>query len=415
MSLKSQFPIFDNLTSQKPLVYLDSSATTQKPRSVIDAQNNFYTKECASSHSVHFLANQCSIAVENSRQTVANFLNANYNEIVFTSGTTESLNLLANCFLFNFLQKKELTSGLYFTNDSRILVSIAEHHSNLLPWQRLAQIVGCKLEYIELDQNGEIDKNDLQKKLSLNRSDCINLVCLHHISNVLGVINPIRELSDLAHQNKAFIIVDGTQAISHLTVDVKNLDVDFYCFSGHKVYAPLGIGILYGKLNLLNNLSNNNLGGEMVQEVKFASNIYKSIPWRLEAGTSNFGAIVGLSSAINWLQKNRTEIDRIEMELKDYLYKKLQKIPNLHILGTTNLTKKIPLFTCYLEDINSLDIAMELDLVGIAIRSGQHCTGLLHEYYKIDSSFRISLAPYNTISDIDFFVSNLVRIIEKFA
>ncbi len=412
-NLRQQFPIFDREINAKPLVYLDSAATTQKPQVVIDSQTNFYSQKNASNHGVHFLANQCSLDIEKARQTVADFLGCRNDEIVFTAGSTNSLNLLANSFLFNFL---DTNSSLRLTVDSKIIISVAEHHSNILPWQRLATLIGCKLEYVGINQSGRVDLEDLELKLKKNIAE-VNLVCINHVSNVLGMVNPINVIAQMCHNYQSMVIVDGTQAISHLEVDTKELNVDFYCFSGHKIYAPTGVGVLYGKYDLFGQLNNDQVGGEMVNQVELESNSYKPTPWRFEAGTSNFASIVGLDCALNWFTANILQIQKIESDLKQYLYFKLLGVADLTILGTSDLNfdlnDRIPLFTCYVDNVNSLDLCMELDFDGIAIRSGQHCTGLLHQHLDIFSTWRVSLAPYNTREDIDFFVDKLQLAIKK--
>jgi cysteine desulfurase / selenocysteine lyase len=409
-NLRQQFPIFGQPINGQSLIYLDSAATTQKPKVVIDSQIEFYSRQYSSNHSVHFLANQCSLMVESSRQCVASFLKCESKEIVFTAGSTHSLNLLANAFLFNFL---ESNSNLNLTKDSRILVCIAEHHSNILPWQRLSKLIGCQLEYFGLTPDGQIDLLDLESKLKSNTSK-VNLVCVSHVSNVLATINPLDKICNLSHKYNSLVVADGTQAVSHLEVDMQKLDVDFYCFSGHKIYGPTGIGVLYGKSELLNKLSVDQVGGEMVNQVELLGNNYKSYPWKFEAGTANFAGIIGLKSALDWFVTNKVEIEKIEIQLQKYLHLELKKIPDLRIIGSDNPKNRIPLFSCYLPRINSLDLAIELDLWGIAIRSGQHCTGLLHEYLDVFSTWRVSLAAYNTNEDIDFFITKLKQVISKF-
>ena len=404
--IRSQFPIFDNDINHKPLIYLDSGATCQKPQQVIDSINNFYSKSYSSNHSVHFLANECSLMVENTRHIVAQFINAKDSEIVLTSGATDSLNLIANSLLFGYLEQ----SGLRLTQNSTILISIAEHHSNLLPWQRLARIIGCNIVYFGLNDDGSINMQELENQLTKVNQTTTNLICVNHISNVFGLINDIGAISQLAKNYGALTIVDGTQAVAHIKVDVEVLDCDFYCFSGHKIYGPTGVGVLFGKKALMEQLSNNKVGGEMVQEVSTNGNYYKQSPWRLEAGTANFAGIVGLGSSLEWFETNRSKIEIIESFLTQYLSNKLKSIDNLTIYGDyDDLKNKISLFSCNIKGINGLDLATELDLSGIAIRSGQHCTGLLHQHLDISSSWRVSLACYNNINDIDCLIQKLSK------
>jgi cysteine desulfurase / selenocysteine lyase len=404
-NLRSQFPILNQKVNRKNLVYLDSAATTQKPESVIRAISNFYQSQNSSSHSVHFLANQLSLEIENTRQIVADFLGSQASEIIFASGSTDSLNLLANGFLMASLSEENSRFKLKATD--KILVCIAEHHSNILPWQRLTQVIGCQIEYFAILETGEIDMQDLESKIKDAK-----VVCFSHVSNVLGLENNVAQICNLAKSIGAICVVDGTQAVSHLNVDVKKLGCDFYCFSGHKVYGPTGIGVLYGKQELLEQLPNYKLGGEMVESVTQSKNFFKESPYRFEAGTSNFAGIIGLKAALVWLRENQKQIFETESLLTKYLQKKLQQIPGLQVLGSK--PKDIPLFSCTLENINSFDLATELDFAGIAIRSGQHCAGLLHEFLGLSSSWRVSLGCYNTLEEIDFFVEKINQTIDKY-
>jgi cysteine desulfurase / selenocysteine lyase len=437
-NLRSQFPIFSQPINSKNYTYLDSAATCQKPQQVIDSITNFYSHQYSSNHSVHYLANQLSFEVENTRKQVANFVGAKANEIIFTNNATDSINLVANGFfihsLSDFEHKKtsvelginlgtEGAVGLYekmldsikdnkrkipfkLIPSDKILVGIDQHHSNLIPWQRLAQRIGCQIDYFGLTNSGEVDTNDLKSKLVGTR-----LVCVSQVSNVLGVVNNIKQICSLAHQYEALVMVDGTQAVAHLDIDVKDLDCDFYCFSGHKIYGPTGIGVLYGKANLLVDMPNYKLGGEMVQEVSVISgNTWKDSPYRFEAGTLDFAGIIGLQSAISWFIKNKSQIFEIEKNLNNHLFQNLEKIKNLEIFGNldlSNTSNRIPILTANIKNQNALDIATILDTKGIAIRSGQHCTGLLHEYYDTYSSWRVSLSCYNTTEEIDFFIEQI--------
>ena len=394
--LKSQFPIFQKHPN---LVYLDSAATTQKPQAVIDSIIDFYTSQNSSDHSNHKLSSKLTQNIDETRQLVANFLNCQKSEIIFTSGATDSLNLIANG-LINWQIKL----------NSTVLICISEHHSNILPFQRLAEKMQCRVEYFHILESGEINFIDFEEKVK-----GAWLVCVSHISNVLGLVNNIEKICQLAHQNRAIVVVDGTQAVSHVEVDLSKLNCDFYCFSGHKIYGPTGIGILYVKRQYLQNLDCYRLGGGMVDLVTKDEKYYKEVPYRFESGTSNFAGIIGLGAAVDWFIRNKTQIFAIEDELCEYTWLQLQKINGIKIFGHYDHykkeIKKIPLFTCSIENINSFDLSMVLANDDIAIRSGQHCAGILHEFLGINDTWRISLVCYNTREDIDKFMTFLLKFI----
>ncbi len=416
--LRDQFPMCQN----KNLVYLDSAATCQKPQVVIDAIVDFYTNRYASSHGVHSLAQNITNSVEGCRGKVASFVGANAQEIVFVNGATDGINLIANGFLEATLQKHFTPFNL---NDSdknirenigEILVCISEHHSNILPWQRLCALTGLRLIYFSILPTGDVDMTDLNSKMNVNTK----LIVCSVVSNVLGVINDVASICTLAKRVGALVVVDGTQAVAHLEVDVKNWDCDFLVFSGHKIYAPTGIGIVYTKSNLLNQIPNYRLGGEMVESVSIAQNIYKSTPYRLEAGTSNFAGIIGLHSAIEWFQTNQKIIFEHEKQLQKHLILRLLEIPNLTIYGYNyslsveqNCDRRISLVSFNIKDLNALDLAVLLDLRGICVRTGQHCTGILHENLDLVSSCRISLSCYNNVEEINFAVEVILLILKK--
>lgn len=403
--LRSQFPIFRKKILGQDLVYFDSAATTQKPQIVIDSITSFYQSQNSSNHSVHHLANQLSFAVEDTRQTVARHINAKVDEIVFTSGATESLNLIANGFLIASIQASKSIYKLQ--KSDKILIGIAEHHANILPWQRLATLIGCQIEYFSVLASGEVDMLDFEQKLK----NC-KIVCFSHISNVLGVINHVSKMCQLAKDNGVISIVDGTQALAHTRINLSQIQADFYCFSAHKVYGPTGIGALFGRQELLQELPNYQVGGEMVSTVCIEKNTFRDSPYRFEAGTANFAGIIGFKTALQWYAQNQTQILQLETRLEKYLRTKLKKVENLQIYGTAE--SKIPLYTCNVKSINGLDLATELDFAGIAIRSGQHCTGLLHQYLGVASSWRVSLGCYNTETEIDYFIEKLQILIDKY-
>jgi cysteine desulfurase / selenocysteine lyase len=552
--LRSQFPILKTQLNGHDLIYLDSAATSQKPQEVLDEINAFYTYHNASSHSVHSLGGKVTEMVEDTRQVVADFIGSSVDEVVFTSGATDGINLIANGFLEVSLRgdldvgssiKKtpvslETASPLargnldltlsaekstpsaslpplkrgiahlslnnhnpfYLTKDSEILICVDQHHSNILPWQRLAELVGCKIVFFGILADGRWDMLDFESKLSMNTK----VIAISTVSNVLGVVQDVWEMntilekrfctemtinnqnkklkskteqtpvsletaSSLARGNldltlshsgmgsfatlkmtdcfcKPIIVLDATQAVSHFAVDVKELDVDFLVFSGHKIYGPTGVGVLFGKKELLEVLPNYKVGGDMVESVSLVSNIYKESPFRFEAGTANFASIIGLKATLDWFIRSREEIFKVENQLFRYLVKRLDEIEGLEILGgvedftnprqalpatlfargNLGLTKshsgtgsfamlkmtatfngkyhsgeldRISLISFNIKGVNSLDLALLLDQKGICIRSGKHCAGILHEFLGINSSCRISLACFNTFEEID--------------
>jgi cysteine desulfurase / selenocysteine lyase len=561
-NLRSQFPILNTQLNRHDLIYLDSAATSQKPKEVIDAMTDFYANHNASSHSVHSLGGKVTEMVEETRQVVADLVGSSVDEIVFTSGATEGINLIANGFLEVSLRSRnnvaatsatpllvvenapsnftphvtpdglsrqplrtkrrketllyhELSKGqfppnlsqahqtgsfapLKMTNllvekfkldkNSEILICVDQHHSNILPWQRLAELVGCKIVFFGVLATGLWDMIDFQSKLNSNTK----VIAVSNVSNVLGVVQDIGAMNEvlklkfqtkitpvsletaspLARGNldltqshsgtgsfaplkmtqrlkKPIVVLDATQAVSHFDVDVKDMDVDFLVFSGHKIYGPTGVGVLYGKRKLLEVLPSYKVGGDMVESVSLDKNVYKDSPFRFEAGTANFASIIGLKAALYWFIRSREEIFEVERKLFKYLVEKLEEIERLGILvevefqnqsnpshfvpapyqGATNpnlsqthhkgsfaplkMTKnsnvipKIPLVSFNIEGINSLDLALILDQQGICVRSGQHCAGILHEYLGMDSSCRISLACFNTFEEIDCVIETI--------
>jgi cysteine desulfurase / selenocysteine lyase len=431
MILRSQFPFFSNNSN----TYLDSAASTQKPQVVINAITDFYSSTYSSNHGVHDLANKLNDKIEECRTRIAKFIDAKSSkEIVFTSGATESFNLVANT-----IQVPK--------NKTNILICIAEHHSNLLPWQVLAQKNDLEIRYFGLTADGEIDYADFENKIN---SETL-LVAVTHCSNVLGIVNDIEKICAKCSELGAISIVDATQSIVHTDIDVQEINCDFLAFSGHKIYGPTGIGILYGKSQQLGKLDNYKVGGEMVELVTKEKNYWKDIPYRFEAGTINLAGIVGLNAALEWFVENQNEIFVAEEELYQYCQEKLIGIKNLKLItiqkpyipnsnafikNPTTLnpnpavilnsfqnpltienkspnTTSTPIFTFTIQGINSYDLAEYLNLKNISVRVGQHCTGLLHEYLGIESTLRISLACYNTREDIDKVVKEIRNGIEK--
>lgn len=394
--LRSQFPFFGNSNN----IYLDSAASSHKPQVVVDSIVDFYTKEYASNHGIHSLASDLNNRIEECRESIAELINVySPSEIVFTSGATESLNLLAST--IKVLKGKK-----------KILVSVSEHHSNILPWQELAHRQGLEIEYFGLEASGKIDLVDLKSKLNIE----VAILAITHCSNVLGIINDIQGICELASLYKIITVVDATQSIVHTDVDVRDLGCDFLVFSGHKIYGPTGIGVLYGPKKQLELLNNYKVGGEMVELVTMNKNYYKEIPYRLEAGTINLDGIIGLGTAIQWFRANKEQAWKIERELSQYCYTELQKISGIKFLVDYSGFSSgfhSTIFSFTITGINTFDLAQYLNLQNISVRSGQQCAGILHEYLGIDNSLRVSLGCYNTREDIDKLILALQVGIEK--
>ena len=393
--VKTDFPIFYN----SDLVYLDSAATSQKPKIVLDAVNSIYTRSNANVHrALYSLGSKSTEKYERSRQKVANFINANSSkEIIFTSGATESLNLLAH------------SLGMNFSSGDEILISEMEHHSNIIPWQQLAKRTGAKIQFIPITPNGELDLTQAKKLFNSNTK----IVSITHISNVLGTINPIKEISSIAHQCGAILIVDGAQGAAHKKVDVKDLECDFYVFSGHKMLGPTGIGVLWGKLNLLNEMEPFMGGGEMIDKVTMTSATWNEVPYKFEAGTPNFVQAIGLGAAIDYLESIGMDyITYSEEQLTSYALDKLQKFDNIEIYG--NASKRIGVISFNIKNIHPHDLAQFLNEYNIALRVGHHCAQPLLSRLNETSTARLSTYIYNDEQDIDKLCSALQEIIGYF-
>lgn len=389
-NLIQDFPLLSELqTGGKHLIYLDNAATTQKPIQVIEKVDQYYRTQNANPHrGAYTLSAQATEAFEGARKTVAEFIGASSaEEIIFTNGATESLNMLA------------LSYGMQHVEDGdEILISIAEHHSNLLPWQALAKRKSAHLRYLYLDENGRITIEELEKKLTKRTK----IVAIAQVSNVLGVVNPIKEIAERVHSVGSVVILDGAQSVPHMTVDVQALDVDFMAFSGHKMLAPGGIGVLYGKRELLEDMEPLFLGGGMVEDATEQTAHYMDIPWKFEAGTQNVGGAVGLQEAIKYLQHiGLSNIHEMELKLTRYAQEKLQKIPNLTMYGNLENDNKAGIISFNIVDAHPHDVASIVDAEGIAIRAGHHCAAPLMKYLGINASCRLSLYFYNTQEDID--------------
>lgn len=401
--IKQDFPIFNQKINDETLVYLDNVATSQIPKFVEEKVRDFNEKERANVHrGVHALGLRATNQYESSRQKVANFIGANNaKEIIFTSGCTDSLNLVAASF-----GEQNIQAG------DEILVSIMEHHSNLLPWQQLAKRKQAKLNFIEINSDGLLDIENLKSKINSKTK----IVALTHVSNVLGTINPIKELTDLAHEKGAIVVVDGAQAVGHFPIDVAELNVDFYAFSGHKMFAPTGIGVLYGKKDLLDKMPPYRLGGEMIANVTREGATWAEVPYKFEAGTPNIAGAIGLGAAIDYLQSLNFElIQKHEQELTSYALAKLKNVSGLTIYGSQKSNGRIGVISFNLKNIHPHDLATALDLDGIEVRAGHHCAQPLMASLDTESTVRASLSIYNTKDDIDKLVSSLHEAKEFFS
>jgi len=392
--IRTDFPIFRQKVHGKPLVYLDNAATTQKPFQVIERIRQYYETENSNVHrGVHYLSQVATEKYERSRRFIADFINAeNESEIIFTRGTTESINFLATV-LYDQINKGD-----------EIIISGMEHHSNLVPWQQLCQRKKAKLQVIRITEKGELDLNHFENLIS-NRT---RLVAIAHVSNVLGTINPLKQIVEIAHSKNVPVLVDGAQAIAHIPVDVQELGCDFYAFSGHKAYGPMGIGVLFGKEKWLNTIPPYQFGGEMVESVSFKETTFNALPFKFEAGTPNVAGALGLEAALRYIQSNNiNEIKIYEDDLLKYAQDELSEIDTLRIIGT--VTEKTSVISINVEGIHPYDLGTILDQFGIAVRTGHHCAQPLVEHFKLSGTLRASIGIYNERSDIDTFVTALKK------
>lgn len=395
--IRKSFPILDSEVNQHKLVYLDNAATTQKHQSVIDAVSQFYEKENSNIHrGVHYLSQLSTNKFEQTRECVKDFINAQHtHEVIFTKGTTDSINLLAFCY------SKILKKG------DEVIVSEMEHHSNLVPWQMCCDYSQAILKVIPITSTGELDMSFLKKELNSKTK----LVALTHISNSLGTINPIEKIIELTHQTDAKILIDGAQAAAHVNVDVQRLDVDFYCFSAHKLYGPTGVGVLYGKEELLNMLPPYQGGGEMIKDVSIHKTTYAGLPHKFEAGTPNIAGVIAFKNAIEFIKdigvKNMKDH---EDSLLKYATLKLENIAGLSIIGTA--AEKSGIISFIISDIHHYDLGLILDKLGVAIRTGHHCTQPVMKKMNISGTSRISFACYNTKKEVDYAVDCIKKAIK---
>ncbi len=393
--IRKDFPILDVQVNGKRLVYLDNAATTQKPKQVIDALVKYYSEENSNVHrGVHFLSDKATTLYENSRKTIAEFINAGKpEELIFVRGTTEAINLVASSY-------GEVSVG----KGDEIIVSHLEHHSNIVPWQILCERKGASLKVIPVNDSGELDIEEYRKLLSSKTK----IVAVNHISNSLGTVNPVREIIRQAHDAGAVVLIDGAQAVQHTKVDVRGLDADFYVFSGHKMYGPTGIGILYGKEKLLDSMPPYQGGGDMIKNVSFEKTTYNELPYKFEAGTPDISGAIVMTEAVKYI--NEIGIENIaghERELLEYGTSKLSEIDGFRLVGNAN--EKASVISFLLDGIHPYDTGAILDKMGIAVRTGLHCTEPLMKRFGIPGTVRASIAMYNTKEEIDALVNGVIK------
>lgn len=387
------FPILDQKVNGKRLVYLDSAATSQKPQQVIEALEKYYREYNSNVHrGVHTLGSLATDAYEGARANVAHFIHApSESQIVFTRGTTESLNMIAHGYA-----RPRLKPG------DEIVITPMEHHSNLIPWQQVAQVTGATLKYIPLQQDGTIALQDVRETVTPKTK----IVAMVHVSNVLGTINPVKEVARIAHENGAIMVVDGAQSVPHMPVDVQDLDCDFLAFSGHKMMGPTGIGVLYGKRKVLEEMEPVHFGGEMIETVELFSSTWKEVPWKFEGGTPIIAGAVGLSAAIDYLRAiGMAEVQRMDSEITQYALKRLSQVPDLTIYGPRG--ERGGLVTFNLAGVHPHDVSTVLDAEGVAIRAGHHCAQPLMRWLDVAATARASFYIYNTKDDIDVLIHAL--------
>jgi len=394
--IRKDFPILQKKVYGNSLIYLDNGATSQKPRAVIEKINSFYSHSNSSIHrGVHFLSEQATAEYESVRNKVKKFINAELNhEIIFTAGTTASINSVA----FSFGEK-------YINTGDEIILTEMEHHANIVPWQMLCDRKGCKLKIIPFDDNGDLLLEDFEKMFTPKT----RILAITHISNALGTINPVKEMIKTAHANNVPVLVDGAQSVQHGVVDVRDLDCDFFVFSGHKIYGPTGIGVLYGKEKWLEEMPPYQGGGDMIKSVTFEKTTYNDLPFKFEAGTTNYVGAVGLAAALDYVtETGREEIEEYESELSTYAHKKLSQVEGLKFFGTS--ADKIGILSFLIEGIHQYDVGMIIDKLGIAVRTGTHCAQPVMDHFGIDGTIRASLAFYNTKMEIDQLYEALLKV-----
>lgn len=392
--IRSDFPTLHRQVNGKDLIYFDNGATSQKPQVVIDAITEYYTENNANIHrGVHYLSQLATTQYEDARKIIQEYINAPLSEeVLFTKGTTDSINLVAS------------SLGELFTEGDEIIISAMEHHSNIVPWQMLCERKGCILKVIPINEAGELIMDEFYNLLS----DKTKLVAITHISNTLGTINPVEEIIEMTHGAGGYVLIDGAQSIQHIKVDVQALNCDFFAFSAHKVFGPTGVGILYGKKEILDQMPPYQGGGDMIAKVTFEKTTYNELPHKFEAGTPNISGGICLGTAISYLSEfDLNEIHKHEMELAHYAEEKLLQFDGLQIIGTAE--KKTSVVSFIVDGIHPFDLGTLLDKLGIAVRTGHHCTQPLMDFYKIPGTVRASFAFYNTKEEIDVFIQAMER------
>ena len=393
--IRADFPILNQTISGHPLVYLDNGASTQKPSQVIDVINDFYETDNANVHrGIHTLSQRATDRFEGARKTVQKFINAESDdEIIFTRGTTEAINLVASSFVRDS-----------FKAGDEVLISAMEHHSNIVPWQMLEQSIGIKLNVIPINDKGELLYEEFEKRLSHKTK----LLAITQLSNALGTITPLKKMIDAAHAIGAKVLVDGAQAIAHAEVDVQALDCDFYAFSGHKIFSPTGIGVLYGKRALLNAMPPYQGGGDMIKVVSFSGTEFNDLPYKFEAGTPNVAGAIGLAAGLDYISNiGVAKIAEYEKNLLDYATEKMLEIDGLKIIGTAE--HKASILSFEIDGVHASDLGTLLDHQGVAIRVGHHCAMPVMEFFGVSATTRASLAFYNNKADIDALVAALKK------
>ncbi len=392
--IRKEFPTLAREVYGKPLIYFDNGATSQKPQVVIDAIEHYYTFDNSNIHrGVHHLSQEATTQYENARETIQRYLNAPLSEqVLFTTGTTGGINLVASSF------------GEMLTEGDEIIISAMEHHSNIVPWQMLCERKKCRLNVIPINEAGELIISEFDKMLN----ERTRLIAVTHISNTLGTINPIKYMINEGHKVGAKILIDGAQSVQHMPVDVQDLDCDFYVFSGHKVFGPTGVGVLYGKKDILDSMPPYQGGGDMIDKVTFEKTTYNVLPHKFEAGTPNISGGIALGTAIKYLaEQDLVAIQKYEHELAVYATEELSKIEGMRFIGTAK--EKTSVISFMVADLHPFDIGTLLDKQGIAVRTGHHCTQPLMDFFNIPGTVRASFAFYNTKEEIDFFIKALNR------
>ena len=398
--IKSDFPILNQKINGHDLVYLDNAATTQKPKVVIDTINDYYRKTNSNIHrGVHTLSQRATEHYENARTKIANFINSeSEKEIIFVRGATEAINLVANSYVRPLLNQ-----------DDEIIISQMEHHANIVPWQMICKEIGAKLIILPMNQKGELIVSELENIINKKTK----FIAINHVSNSLGTVNSIEDIVRIAHENNIKILVDGAQAIQHIPINMKKINADFYCFSGHKIYAPSGIGILYGKKKLLDEMLPYQGGGDMIKSVTFEKTIYNDVPNKFEAGTPNISGAIALGAAIDYITNlGIKNIAKHETELLEYATEEISKINGVRIIG--NAENKASVLSFVMDNVHPHDVGTIMDAEGVAIRAGNHCNQPVMDFYSIPATARASFAIYNTKEDVDKLIAAITKTIEVF-